>query len=63
MADIPTITLRSCAKNTNLESLIRPNASDHALSVTDLPKQLQELLGEVVVTPTLRERMQNWGSD
>ena len=64
MADIPATTPRSRAQNTDRQSLIRPSANAPIMSVADLPKQLQELLDEVVVvTPTLKERLENWGSD
>ena len=62
MDDMPETTLRSRAKNTNLGSPLRSSAKARTMSVTNLP--LQELLDEVVVatTPTLRERLENWGS-
>jgi hypothetical protein len=63
MDDMPVTTLRSRAKNTNLGSPLRSSAKARTMSVTNLP--LQELLDEVVVatTQTLRERLENWGSD
>jgi hypothetical protein len=63
MDDMPETTLGFRAKNTNLGSPLRSSAKARTMSVTDLP--LQELLDEVVVatTPTLRERLENWGSD
>ena len=63
MDDMPETTLRSRAKNTNLGSPLRSSAKARTMSVTNLP--LQELFDEVVVatTQTLRERLENWGSD
>jgi hypothetical protein len=63
MDNMPETTLRSRAKNTNLGSPLRSSAKARTMSVTNLP--LQELLDEVVVatTQTLRERLENWGSD
>jgi hypothetical protein len=64
MDDIPVTRLRFSAK-VRREPFGAPwRAREERAEDAWTPKQLQDMLDEVATTPpTLRERLENWGSD
>lgn len=57
----PRANTRSLVAAVNRDGARRPRARSAARS--EVPKELRELFEDVPPMPTLRERMENWGSD
>lgn len=63
MGDMPVTALRFGAKARS-EPYGRPHGSKACpTEASRAPKQLQDLLDDDGTPPTLKERLENWGSD
>ena len=66
MDDMPVTSL-SCGAKSRFEPLATAfslrDCRHYPTAALRVPKHVQELLDEVAGPPTLRERMENWGSD